>query len=825
MKKSNPRKTRTKENIVQPDETMSFGVIQFARFGKNIIAKSNWNGDQHTEMLQRCAEQHNDVVSEIDTLVKSIILIVQALPPEKLLHRAWTEMFMSSRHIEVEADVRAKDALAMRMIDYIQSIIAATPPNATQKSEVSQEDWDHLSELVDKLFKKINFEYPVCARAKRKLSTEQHDAEMEDFQFKAQLHWCNVRGNDYQIHQVQAIADLITPQSDLIEKRFQISAALLIQSMQKIWHSLIYGINDAFETVDKIRLATCDEMEKIKLDSTLTNGKNMHELLQISLERLGCKDEFEKGMSTLFGMDLFDVGLLTNLPNDFLDEFSWSPGQDTEFLAPGEFSGWPLRVWPIFKRPFIKISNRYYCFDASCLFDNFYRQIEKKIYTTSEKEKQQWIATRKVVSENLPIEYLKKLMPSATVYQEAYYPYQETPKSKINWCEADSLIIYNDHLFLVEVKAGAFTYTSPANDLPAYISSIKSLVQSPSQQGLRFLKYLNSSDEVAIFDSNNGNNIATIKKSDFRHITICAITLDVFTEIAAQAQHLNKIGVEIGSNLIWPISLSDLRVYSDIFTNSLEFLHFIENRIRANSSKHLELNDELDHLGLYLEHNNYAMHADEIHNTYATGTFIFNGYRSEIDRFLSTVAQERSYPATPTQKMPSRLREAIDFLDNSDLPLRALIASYLLDLGGDWREQLFNWVEDEINIIPARGRCVPVSTHGETRLTIFVGISGQTQLNRDLALRHAKTVMVGVQEIDRTILLLHYSEKGILNHLDYTLLNAKEISPDELENFKIAAEQLKEKRIIQSRIQLGKIGRNEPCPCGSGKKYKRCCLN
>ena len=22
-----------------------------------------------------------------------------------------------------------------------------------------------------------------------------------------------------------------------------------------------------------------------------------------------------------------------------------------------------------------------------------------------------------------------------------------------------------------------------------------------------------------------------------------------------------------------------------------------------------------------------------------------------------------------------------------------------------------------------------------------------------------------------------------------------------------------------------KIGRNEPCPCGSGKKYKKCCIN
>jgi len=24
---------------------------------------------------------------------------------------------------------------------------------------------------------------------------------------------------------------------------------------------------------------------------------------------------------------------------------------------------------------------------------------------------------------------------------------------------------------------------------------------------------------------------------------------------------------------------------------------------------------------------------------------------------------------------------------------------------------------------------------------------------------------------------------------------------------------------------MAKIGRNDPCPCGSGKKYKRCCLD
>jgi len=30
---------------------------------------------------------------------------------------------------------------------------------------------------------------------------------------------------------------------------------------------------------------------------------------------------------------------------------------------------------------------------------------------------------------------------------------------------------------------------------------------------------------------------------------------------------------------------------------------------------------------------------------------------------------------------------------------------------------------------------------------------------------------------------------------------------------------------VKSRIAEKKVGRNEPCPCGSGKKYKKCCGN
>ena len=34
-----------------------------------------------------------------------------------------------------------------------------------------------------------------------------------------------------------------------------------------------------------------------------------------------------------------------------------------------------------------------------------------------------------------------------------------------------------------------------------------------------------------------------------------------------------------------------------------------------------------------------------------------------------------------------------------------------------------------------------------------------------------------------------------------------------------------EKEYIEQKANNIKCGRNEPCPCGSGKKYKKCCLN
>lgn len=35
----------------------------------------------------------------------------------------------------------------------------------------------------------------------------------------------------------------------------------------------------------------------------------------------------------------------------------------------------------------------------------------------------------------------------------------------------------------------------------------------------------------------------------------------------------------------------------------------------------------------------------------------------------------------------------------------------------------------------------------------------------------------------------------------------------------------KEARLAQAREMRRQTGRNDPCPCGSGRKFKRCCLD
>jgi hypothetical protein len=280
----------------------------------------------------------------------------------------------------------------------------------------------------------------------------------------------------------------------------------------------------------------------------------------------------------------------------------------------------------------------------------------------------------------------------------------------------------------------------------------------------------------------------------------------------------------VGSHPVWAVSLDDLRVYADVFENPLIFLHFVEQRMRAFYSDIIQSDDELDHLGLYLKHNHYSVHAEELRGT-SDGRVQFAGYRHEIDKFFSARLGNPATPCPLKQEMPRRLLEIIEFLARDDRPGRTRVASFLLDIGGDWREQLSSGIDRELAQQPTTRRPKPLSTHGGVNLTLYCWTSASMPRNAEQALAHARTVLLVNGEATRLLIELNYVDDGSLQGVSWQWVDKAGIPPLLLPKLQADAEKLRQTRVANARTEQGKIGRNEPCPCGSGKKYKKCCLS
>lgn len=817
MKKRKSARHANKKKAA-PDDFFEHGPISMARFGNLTVGQSNWKPDEFKKYHDRLVGAYPRIVSEIDALIEEATVLISATEPLSLLHRAWWERAAAYVNINSEIEVEAEHAHTQRMIDYVQSLIAATPPADNQK-DADEETWQRLSRVVSSIFEKLNPWFFISESAHRKATLPEINEALEEFRFRSQIIWCNVSGDEYQVHNIPALRELLVPQNDNIKKAYGLDGNQLCDELAKIWHSLTMGIGEAFQAMDEFRRESLDALEA-DIQAGIAGEGTFAEQMGRTVVRHSLAEKRDVAFGKFLGLDLFDLQKVTDLPIELLNDFAWSPGQETEFLSAGNFKGWPLRIWPTFKRPFLKVGERYYCFDQTVLFDHFFRQLEKRIYQVNEATKQAWIATRKDITERLPFEYLARILPQATQFQEIYYPLAEDGKKSRTY-ETDGIIIYDDHLFVIEVKSGAFTYTGPTTDFNAHLKSLEALLSDPAKQGSRFLKYLRGSEEVPIFDK-HGKEVLRIRNADYRQVTLCAITLDQFTEIAAQTQRVGEIGVAVGTEPLWALSLGDLRVYADIFSNPLEFLHFIEQRKEAFASSNVQLDDELDHLGLYLKHNHYVKHLEDAMRG-PKARIQALGYRQRIDEFYSARLRDPSTMSPLRQDMPPLMGKLLHLLALSGKPGRAAIATYVLDLGGFWRTDIFNHVQLEVERAPV-SRPRPCSSHGDVRLTVAPWSERWGAPLSEEMLEHVKAIMLLHGEIDRHLLELAFDAEGKLNAADWRIVRQSDISILERSKLAERAELLRDKRLRKMAATGKRVGRNEQCPCGSGKKFKKCCI-
>lgn len=231
------------------------------------------------------------------------------------------------------------------------------------------------------------------------------------------------------------------------------------------------------------------------------------------------------------------------------------------------------------------------------------------------------------VTEDMAKSLFEKVLPGCKMYTSNYYPKHKSLKQLI---ENDLLVIYDDNLIIVEVKAGSYTYRAPILDIESHIKSLKTLVGEAINQAERTLEYLKTSDTVKLYNKDSSEK-CEISYGDYSEVTLMSLTLDNFNEFASKIEKFKFLNVNKNT---MAISIDDFRVYSEYFDSPIEFLHYLKQRKLSSQDKSLYLNDELYHLGLYIDHNWYH----ETFDKNMSGIIKPYGYREKLDiYFLSLI--------------------------------------------------------------------------------------------------------------------------------------------------------------------------------------------
>ena len=731
------------------------------------------------------------LAKEIRECIESIRNYIQIDQQEILLMAVTDISNFSNPSPEGDILFYKQDDLPSRPVEYLQSLIAST--NNTIRLRVTDEDINRIAHqyLHDQ---EMLFEKATQYLMYRDLALGD-DSETSCLAFEAQMMHM-VRGNRYRFLQIDYIRPLVLVHDSEFQKLFGVSANAVIDGYGRLEKALSNGRLEGLAALRRLfeKAGSADEADFSKMPE-----EDLQAAEEASLEA--------------FSVHHFNVERITNWPKAFMDALSFAPGEAC-FFEEGEMQYWPIVTLPIVDRPFIKLNGEIYCFDYYSLTDNFYRAVQKAILRLDPGYSEQWQQKQKEASESMVESVFKEMLPGCISYADNCYG------SKKHRNENDLLVIYRDVLLVVEVKAGRFTDAPPVSDFDSHIKRYKELIQKSNSQCAHMRDYIRDSGAELVLYDQRMQPKATLDISNVNNIFCLSVTIENINTYAARAEKLGFLNLREGVSCI---AIDDLMTYREYFDSPLEFLHFLKQREIASLNERIALNDEFDHLGMYIAHNCYSLEVDSIPEG---GTLYMAGYREELDSFFERVDTPLPQLEKPRQNMPKRFREIIDVLLKSNNSQAVSISSYLLDFSSDARQGLSDGIDTTLKRQASTGRQCAVSFSGKgdsIRMTYFVFQDELHDAQTDQEMfDHTASFLLANGEKKRMMLSFRFDADYALQSVSARSIGIDQIQPSRIDELRSLGEQMGAFRVAKYRREHGKIGRNQPCPCGSGRKYKRC---
>lgn len=592
-----------------------------------------------------CFEPTEDLEVAIRADVKALTESILAVRPQDMLEFARQNYQKANSKSYSEIDTTLADVLALRLLEYTQAVYAASPPQQ-HPQPISEEAKRRVANLIKNL-SALTCRLTVARGIQGKLGDVSLSESGRVLLIETCISWLQIRKKRHSALDIPYLTMMIRSQDATFQEAFSISSSAIISGYEKLIDVLLRGLN-----------ARGDFLHEMWLELQSVPDDGLGSIMEAHRRR------FTAEFSEEGTLEHYDVEKITGWPIAFIRQLTWHQGEESKFFDDSEYSGWLTQVLPFRQRPFIGVEGRSFCLDLAALTDYFYSALQKALRRERPDLAKNWNSGQNVISEELSAELLQKVLPGAVAYSSLHYPLITSWK-KVT--EVDNLIVYGDVLFVVEVKAPSFTPSSPYQKFNEFLHSYEKLVVEPAGQCKRFIDYLNSADEVLLKSKDKTGKLVeclTLRARDFRLIVPMGVTVENFTQLAAQAELLRTFGQELPLRTFWSISLDDLMAVTEILSSPAVFLQYAEQRLECSTCETLRFVDELDHLGQYLSNVNYAKDTRK-----DTGRLPVPkvGLTREIDRYFSGQMRETN-PRKPRPMLAPDVHALLHALQASATP-------------------------------------------------------------------------------------------------------------------------------------------------------------
>ena len=748
--------------------------------------------------------------------------LIVAMPPGDLLgyiHSRYMLKAMADQDVaEDQEDADGHHDLIndnQFLLEYVHAVLAS---DAAMADEVFNEaHCVELYELSRRLRDEANF-FAMVTSADTKDGAFGPDTA--DIEFRAKTAWVMLRGNRHQVLEGEFYRYVLAPHDDMLKEVYGVGAEEIAVGFQAMADATRTGQADAvMEMMKHLEAAQAFAAEQ---------NKPLKDAMEAWVDaNRGQSEAAGRAVDDLFRGGISNMSRHAKLPPMLLADMAYQRGEEMDFFAEGDFAGTPYRTLPARKKPLIQLGSDYYAIDPCFIRDAGYRALLHNLLQRRPDYKKAFEHWQKVMSEAAFADILSEQLPGARVLQEVYY---KDPMTK-QWAENDTLILFDDVLYLVEAKAGAAaTIASPALDFGRHAQSVKDLVLKAYKQCERFFNYLASADEVPLYRLVDGKHeeFARVRRSDYRVMVPIGLTVESFSPFSAYCKELPQVEPLLGKHPFVSIAIDDLFVLKRFLPSPGAFAHYMEVRQAAAGIRRAHIFDEFDHLGAYLTKNRFDQDiADQLKDG-KVGMLVWDGMSDIVDR--SFEHEDWDTRPLPTQRFPSEVLNLLAALDAARVPGWLLADSRIRDLGEEGRNDLAKMLSDLRQTLNQYSSRYFILSHESEPLFVWLHRHGAEM---DEAKRNdkASAAALAVNATLVTGIAAEVMADGTYDQAWPFVINVPTAPTEENAHIYEDAVRMAQRRRVGNvtpptkvarPIKSKKVGRNDPCPCGSGAKYKKC---